>query len=172
MERLDRAEVADPGEGGSDHLLQPHDERVQSIRQAGHQQAAGVAADHVEFIGPEHRQFERLGEHQRPARLNKRADGLGPRVVPAVGADEHRVADGGVEQAIPAAQRRHLEPAQRALGHIEAGHEPVTPADGGRGNLGDPRVAAQKSKAHHGEIWFQRLRGQPVGPVRRRRPSL
>ena len=82
LERLDRAERSAARQPRLDRPPQAADEGMQPIGQDGDEPGGRILADHVEFIRPEHRQLERLGEHERAAGLHEFANALGASLVP------------------------------------------------------------------------------------------
>ena len=107
------------------------------------QPGAGVLANHVEFVGPQHRQRERLGEDQQPPRLHQLPHGLCPGIVPAVPAHQHGIAAAGIEQSLPAHPAGRLCPGPIMVQAGQMGRVIGKIADE------DDRVAATVRSLHH-----------------------
>ena len=107
-DRLDSPERIGTGESGLDPRLQAADERMQAVGQERDQCRPGIGPDHVEFVGPEHRQRERMGKQQCAARLHERPHAGGTGVGPAVATDEDGIADPRIEEWFPGRVAGHV----------------------------------------------------------------
>lgn len=125
---------------------------MQAIRQKGDQSRPGIAADHVKLVGPEHRQYQRVREQQRASRLHQCPHAVSPGVVPAIDANEHRVADLRIEQWLPGGVAEHIsrhDSVQRSrCRQVAANHDLVTGHRGGGDHIHDPLIDAKKSEFH------------------------
>jgi len=149
QQRLHRRRTPHARERGLDGGPEPGHEPMRPLRKARDEHRAGVAADHVELIRPEHRQLQRLRQHERPARLNEHLHRLRTVLGPAGGAHEDGVADGRVEEGFPTLDPGRVEPRVERVADVVGRDEAVSPPRGGLGDLGDPSVAAEQAESEH-----------------------
>ncbi|MFN9943827.1 MAG: hypothetical protein ACK56I_30575, partial [bacterium] len=141
---------------------------MQPVGEQRNQAGTAVAADHVEFVGPEHRGVERMGQEQRAARLDEHPHSLGPRLAPAVGSDQHGVARRRVEEAVP--RRLVADAAESRAGagrHVAGDDDPVSMGPGGCQDGCDGAIDSEDAEFHALIVSAGAGSGQPR-PVRPR----
>ena len=123
-------------------------EGMEPVGEDRHEHGARIAADHVELVGEEHRQIERLREDQRPAGLNELADHFGPIVAPIRGGHEDGVAGGGIEEVFPGDRPWGRLEGRRSRRHVAGNGDADATAESGGGDGGSRGVDSEQAEVH------------------------
>ena len=138
-----------------DPVAEAGDEGMEPVGENRNEHGARILPDHVELVGVEHRQPERLGDDERPPRLDEFPDRLGPVVGPPGGGHEDGVAGGRVEEILPANVARGIAredrggtAVDRSGGNFAGDGDPDAGAVRGGGDGGGRGVDSEQAEVH------------------------